>query len=412
MAFPPDLAPAPRRSAGPPGDDRFPTGGDVVDGPHPAVAAALREALEGGGRITFADYMAIALYHPEGGYYLQRERRPGRGGDFLTAPEAHPFFGRAVARQVAECWERLGRPRPWGVREDGAGTGVLAYDVLSGLGDEAPEALDGLRYRLVEPNPHRSAEALGALAESGFGGIVEAAEPETVEPFDGVALANEVADALPVHRLVWRDGAPRERWVAAESGGLVEADGPLSPAMAAFDPASYLARVGVAANDGDRFDISPAAAGWIGGVARSLRRGYAVVVDYGYQAAMLYRDHRLEGTVRAHRRHAVTHDPFAAPGREDLTAHVDFSLLAEAAEREGMATAGFTTQAAFLASLGLGDLLVRLGQRPETTAAEYYAAQAAILRLVDPGGMGRFGVLVLAKDAPIAPPLRGFAVRL
>ena len=387
--------------------------GPDADGPHPAVAAALRQAIAaGGGRIPFADYMALALYHPEGGYYLQPERRPGRGGDFLTAPEAHPFFGRTLARQVVECWERLGRPRPFVVREDGAGTGVLAYDLLSGLAAEAPAALDGLRYLLVEPNPHRRAEAVAALAENGFGGVVEAAEPDAVAPFTGVSLANEVADALPVHRLVWRDGALRERWVIRRGDGFGEEEGPLSPAMVAFDPAAYLARVGVAPKEGDRFDLSPAAAEWMAGVARSIRRGYAVVVDYGYEAAILYRDHRLAGTVRAHRRHAVTDDPFGAPGREDLTAHVDFSLLAEAAGREGMTVAGFTSQGAFLASLGLGDLLVRLGQDPETTAAAYYAAQAATLRLVDPGGMGRFGVLILAKDAPIEPPLRGFGVRL
>ena len=373
----------------------------------------MRQAIAaGGGRIPFAAYMALALYHPEGGYYLQADRRPGRSGDFLTAPEAHPFFGRTLARQVAECWQRLSRPRPFVVREDGAGTGALAYDILTGLADEAPDALDGLRYLLVEPNRYRRQEALAALAEHGFGGVVEAAPPESVAPFEGVAITNEVADALPVHRLVWRDGDLRERWVTRHGEGFGEEEGPLSPAMAAFAPAAYLARVGVAPQEGDRFDLSPAAATWMAGVARTLRRGYAVAVDYGYQAATLYRGHRLAGTVRAHRRHAVTDDPFGAPGHEDLTAHVDFTLLAEAAEREGMTTAGFTTQGAFLASLGLGDLLVRFGEDPETTAAGYYAAQAAILRLVDPGGMGRFGVLVLAKDAPIAPPLRGFAVRL
>jgi hypothetical protein len=179
--------------------------------------------------------------------------------------------------------------------------------------------------------------------------------------------------------------------VVRRGDGFSEEEGLLSPAMTAFDPAAYLARVGVVPNEGDRFDLSPAAAVWMAGVARSIRRGYAVVVDYGYQAATLYRDHRLRGTVRAHRRHAVTDDPFGAPGREDLTAHVDFTLLAEAAGREGMAPAGFTTQAAFLASLGLGDLLVRLGEDPGTTPAAYYAAQAAILRLVDPAGWAASG---------------------
>ncbi|MCC6313701.1 MAG: SAM-dependent methyltransferase [Thermomicrobiales bacterium] len=381
---------------------------------HPAARAALCAAIaDAGGAITFARFMEIALYHPEGGYYRAVQARPGRAGDFLTAPEAHPFFGRALARQVAECWERLDRPDPLIVREYGAGTGALAYDILTGLAEDAPQAFAATRYRLIETNPHRGPEALTALAEVGFGDRVALETPAAAaEPTVGVALANEVADALPVHRLIWREGEPRERWVALESDHFVEREGPLSPEMTAFDPAAYLARHGVLPDEGAAIDISPAAAAWFGGVVRGLARGYAIIIDYGYEAAELYRGHRLAGTVRAYRNHTVTDDPFAAPGQEDLTAHVDFTLLREAAAAAGGRVAGFTTQGALLAGLGLGDLLVRLGQDPQASPADYYAAQAAILRLVDPGGMGRFGALIVARGAPVAPPLRAFSVRL
>ncbi len=393
---------------------------DAVDEERPrpgnaAVLAALDDAIGRTGRITFADYMATCLYHPAGGYYLQPARRPGRGGDFLTAPEAHPFFGRALAVLVADARDRLGRPEPFTIREYGAGTGALAWDILSGLLDADPGALAGVRYELVEPNPHRRAEALTALADEGFGAVVSAPDPDApLAPIIGIAIANEVADALPVHRLAWRDGRMWECWVtlAPDAAGFVAVEGDPSPAMAAFDPPGYLARHGVNPAEGDRFDLSPAAAGWFAGVARGIERGYALIIDYGYEAPVLFRDHRLAGTVRAYRAHAVTDDPFAAPGEEDLTAHVDFSLLREAGEREGLVLAGFTTQGEMLAGLGLGDLLVRLGQEPETTAADYYAAQAAVLRLIDPGGMGRFGVLAMARDAPVAPPLRAFSVQL
>ena len=396
-----------------------------VDGDlgNPALIEAIRaELAAAGGRMTFARFMELALYHPEHGYYLAPERRPGRGGDFLTAPETHPFFGMALARQVAECWERLGRPDPFTVREYGAGVGGLAYDLIAGLSEEAPAAAAALRYRLVEPNRHRRTQALAAMAEVGLDRVVAAEEippDRDPEPIVGVALANEVADALPVHRLVWRDGGMaggglRERWVVwrdGAGGGFGEEEGELSAEARAGDPAGMLRAAGIALADGDAIDFGPAAAAWFAGVGRGLARGYAIAIDYGYETRQLYRDHRLAGTVRAYRRHTVTDDPFRHVGRQDLTAHVDFSALRRAGEAAGLTFAGFTTQGAFLASLGLGDLLVRLQADPTTTAQEYLATQAAVLRLIDPGGMGRFGVLIMAKDAPVEPPLRGFSER-
>ncbi|HEX2282746.1 MAG TPA: SAM-dependent methyltransferase, partial [Thermomicrobiales bacterium] len=162
--------------------------------------------------------------------------------------------------------------------------------------------------------------------------------------------------------------------------------------------------------EGDRIEISPTAAEWFASAARGVGRGYAIVIDYGYPAAELYRAHRLKGTVRAHRGHTVTDDPFRHVGEQDLTAHVDFSALRRAGEDAGLTFAGQTNQGAFLAGVEMGDLLVALGKDPETTLPEYLAAQAATLRLIDPGGMGRFGVLIMARDAPVTPPLRGFTV--
>lgn len=380
----------------------------------PALIAAIRaEIAEAGGRITFARFMDLALYHPRWGYYRSPRRRPGRPGDFLTAPETHPFFGITLARQIAECWERLDRPESFVVREYGAGIGGLAWDVVAGLATEAPACRAALEYRLVEPNPHRMEQALRAMAEGGLADVVrgETIPPDAdPEPITGVVLANEVADAFPVHRLIWRDGAFREGWVAWADGRFVEVDGELSPEARAADPAGMLREHGIALSDGDRIEISPAAAAWFASLARGLCRGYAIVVDYGYFASELYRAHRLQGTLRAHRGHTVSDVPFTHVGEQDLTAHVDFGALRRAGEREGLVFAGQTTQGAFLASLEMGNLLVRLGQQPDTALPDYFAAQAATLRLIDPGGMGRFGVLIMARNAPTEPLLRGFSV--
>ena len=385
-----------------------------ADTSNPALIAAIRaEIAAAGGHIPFARFMDLALYHPQWGYYLAPPRRPGRTGDFLTAPETHPFFGIALARQVAECWDRLGRPAPFVVREYGAGSGALAWDIVAGLAAEAPACRAALEYRLVEPNRHRLEQALSAFAAEDLGDIVRAetfAARADREPIVGVVLANEVADAFGVHRLIWRGDHLREEWVVWTGDRFASREGELSPAAETANPEVMLREHGITLAEGNRIEISPAAAAWFASAARGLQRGYAIVIDYGYPAAELYRAHRLEGTVRAYRAHTVSDDPFQHVGEQDLTAHVDFSALRRAGEREGLRLAGQTNQGAFLASLGMGDLLVELGKDPAATAPEYLAAQAAILRLIDPGGMGRFGVLIMARDAPVSPPLLGFSV--
>ncbi len=380
---------------------------------NPALIEAIHAAINAaGGRLPFARFMELALYHPEHGYYLTPARRPGRSGDFLTAPETHPFFGLTLARQVAECWERLGRPRPFTVREYGAGVGGLAYDLIAGLTTEAPDARAALRYRLVEANRHRLHEAMAAMQEVGLGGVVaeETAEPgQPLPPIEGVVLANEVADAFPVHRLVVRSGRPREIYVVRHGEGFDEEEGEASSPRVT-EAWEHLMAAGVTLAEGDVVEVSPAAADWFAGVGQGIGRGYVIVLDYGYPATILYQGHRLQGTLRGYAGHTVTDDPYIRIGTQDLTAHVDFSALERAGRSIGLETAGLTTQGAFLAALGLGDFLVRLQTDPAMSPADYYAAQAATLRLIDPGGLGRFGVLVMARDAPVEPPLRGLTL--
>ena len=376
------------------------------------IDALRAEITAQGGRIPFARFMELALYHPDWGYYHAAQRRPGRPGDFLTAPEAHPFFGITLARQVAECWERLERPDPFVVREYGPGVGGLAWDIIGGLQQEHPACLAALTYELVERNPQRVAEALAAFRGEGLGEVVCAVDPEEIDirpPITGVILANEVADAFPVHRLIWQDGDLREGWVTWDGTGFAEQIAELSSQARQANPAGMLRTNGISLLEGDRIEISPAAAAWFAAAASRLERGYVIVIDYGYPAAQLYQAHRLEGTVRAYRAHTVTDDAFANAGEQDLTAHVDFTALREAGERAGLTFAGQTNQAAFLTGLDMGSLMVALGQDPETTMEEYLAAQAAVLRLIDPGSLGRFGVLLMARDAPVDPPLRGLS---
>ena len=374
------------------------------------LTAIIRDEIARTGPITFARFMAIALYHPEHGYYLAERRRPGRQGDFLTAPEVHPFFGLTIGRHAAECWDRLGRPDPFTVIEYGSGIGGLAYDVIVGMLDTEPAIRPALRYQLNDINPHRTRQALAAMREAGFGEIVFA---DDGMPVTGAVLANEVADALPAHRLRWTGTGFEEIRVGwDEARGFVDNPGPLSPEVAHWNPQSRLTRAGVdvsALPVDARLEVSPAAAAWMREVADRLTHGYALVIDYGYPAVELYRDHRLRGLVRAYEGHTVTDNPYGAPGEQDLTVHVDFSALIASGQEAGLDLIGLATQADFLASAGLGEYLVALQQEPDTSIEEYYRAQAAVFRLIDPGGMGRFRVLGMAKGAPADPPLRGFA---
>src|SRR5699024_10284345 len=139
--------------------------------------------------------METALYHDPHGYYRHPHRRPGRGGDFITSPELHPFFGFTVARQVADCWDHLGQPAHLVVREHGASTGVLAYDIIAALSQMAPDVRDALDYRLVDINEHRTAESRTAMAEVGLTHLVRTEHPDEITPEPGIVLANEVPDA-------------------------------------------------------------------------------------------------------------------------------------------------------------------------------------------------------------------------
>jgi SAM-dependent MidA family methyltransferase len=374
---------------------------------NPAIVEQLRQEIAGAGPITFARFMEVALYDPVDGYYVREKRRPGRGGDFITAPESSAYFGLTLARQLAECWERLDRPETWAIREFGSGVGGLAYDLIAGLSTEAPAAAEGLRYHMAELNLAQRREAMSAMREVGLASKIVLEDPnDDLPPITGLVLANEVADALPVHRLVRTDQGWIEQYVDWRNGWFTWSDGPVSPE--AEPVVTALEAEGIDWNPGDVADVSPAASAWFERAASGLERGYAILIDYGYAARELYQAHRLQGTIRGYFEHSVTDDPFRRIGNQDLTAHVDFTALQRAGESAGMVPAGLTTQGAFLASLDLGEFLLRLQQEEGATVADYLSAQSVMRRLIDPGGMGRFGVLMMAKDAPVEPPLAGF----
>lgn len=371
-----------------------------------ALVQRIRAEIERDGPITFARFMDLALYDPDGGYYRSNEARPGRGGDFLTAPETHPIFGAAMARSIEAIWERLDRPSRFVIREYGAGDGALAASILAGLRASGSDLLEAVRYQPVEVDARRDEAFTRTLAAGGFGGAVESADSTQIT---GMILANEVLDALPVHRVVQRARELREILVGIVDDQFADVEAP--PTTSAL--AARLDGEGVALIDGQRAEICLALDGWVRAAAAGLRRGVMLMIDYGYPAAELYDPiRRRNGTLRAYVRHRVHDDPYRHIGRQDLTAHVDATAVERAGAGGGLEHLGTTTQAEFLVGLGTETLLRAIQADPATTMEDYLAVRSGLVRLLDPGVMGRFRVMAFGLNWPDGPPLAGFADRL
>ena len=369
----------------------------------------IRTEIERDGPMPFARFMDLALYDPEGGYYRAEAARPGREGDFLTAPEAHPIFGAALARAVADTWDKLDRPEPFVLREYGAGTGTLAVAILDGLTRERPDLASVLRYDPVEVERARLEAVAARLDAAGYAAAFDLARPPIEEPLVGIIFANEVLDALPTHRVIVRGGVLREIAVRWHDGAFADVEiDPTTPALAA-----RLDAEGVHLADGQQAEICLTLDGWIAEVAAGLARGVLLLIDYGHPADALYDPvRRRAGTLRAYLRHRVHDDPYVHVGRQDLTAHVDVTAVERAAVAAGLAHLGTTTQAEFLVGLGTEDLLRGIQADPATTLEGYLAVRSALVRLLDPAAMGRFRVMAFGRGWPAGSRLAGMDYRL
>ena len=368
-----------------------------------AMRATLRDAIvEAGGALPFDRYMELALYAPGLGYYVNGRRKFGEAGDFVTAPEVSPLFSRCLAHQVGECLTRLGGGC---VLEFGAGSGRMAADMLRELAalDRLPE-----RYLILELSPSLQAsqrEILQATVPEFMSRIAWLSELPT-EPLDAVLVANELLDAMPVHRFrATRDGW-QEAFVAVDSDGFtdhwaVPQDEGLEPALRRIWPEGDTPAAGFSS------EINLRLAPWLKAVDKVIGRGYLLLIDYGYPQREYYHAERTQGTLICHFRHRAHADPYLLPGLQDMTANVDFTAVARAAVASGFTLAGYTTQAHFLLDNGLGDMMSL--SDPNNVQAHLRMAQG-VKKLTLPTEMGeRFKVMALARDA--ANELSGFRTR-
>jgi SAM-dependent MidA family methyltransferase len=324
---------------------------DLHESAHAAlVVARIRQAIAAaGGWLPFDKYMALALYAPGLGYYSAGAHKLGQGGDFTTAPEISPLFGRCLARHCAEVLAGVDNGE---LLEIGAGSGRLAFDILRAMDAEgrAPR-----RYRILEISAdlRERQRALLATLPPALTARVEWIDAPPSQPWQGALLANEVLDALPVQCFVWLEGQPLECGVVVDShGALAWREREAAPALA-----SEIMRLREAADaawrEGYMSELCMRAGPWIGEMTRAMQRGVALFIDYGLPRREYYSAARDRGTLRCHHRQRAHDDPFAHPGMEDITAWVDFTRVAEAAQGAGLEILGYATQAGALLGMGI-----------------------------------------------------------
>ncbi len=345
------------------------------------LALIRKTIVEAGGWIPFADYMQLALYAPGLGYYSAGAAKFGASGDFVTAPEISSLFGKTLARLV-KAW--LDSNPDTDVLELGAGSGKLAFDLLSEL-DIKPRT-----YFILEVSAD-----LRKRQEERLKGLPVVWLDELPGNFEGLILANEVLDAVPCNLVRWEEGCIFERGVCIDEEKLAWQDramtsGPLYDAAKAIHvPAGYVSEIQLQARS------------LVTGLSAILKRGMLLFFDYGFGRGEYYHPDRNRGTLMCHYRHHAHDDPFFLPGLQDITTHVDFSAIAEAAVDSGLQFAGYTNQAHFLINCGITEILGRVSP---LDASSYLPLSAELQKLVSPAEMGElFKVIAFSRQcAPVS----------
>ena len=347
----------------------------------PELEQLLKRMIAERGRITFEQFMDAALYHPRYGYYMAPVLRVGKEGDYITSPEVGPAFGHCLARVLLRLSHEMALEAVE-VVEVGGGSGKLCRDMML-----AAQKL-GLaiqQYTLVELNRFLVGVQAELLTQAGVaGGVrwVTALEDLPQRSVTGFVVANEVLDALPIHRVVMNRGTLREVYVALGEGGFVEVLG--EPSTAGLG--EHLSAAGVVLAEGQWAEINLRARQWLRSAARVLKRGAVVIVDYGYPAGELYSPRFAEGTLLCYYKHSTTRNPYVRIGRQDITAHVDFSALERWGAEMGLQADVLVTQR---------DMLVQEGAM---ATARTPSERREVLELMDPAGLGGLKLLVLRRQ--------------
>ena len=370
------------------------------------VLQRIMARIEREGPISFATYMQMALYEPGCGYYVSGAHKMGwEEKDYLTSTDLSPLFASCMGRQLHRMWVQLKQPRPFIVLEQGAGRGHLAQGVSAWAEKASPEFYAALDYRLADIRAGQDARAT-ATARS----AADSNHQDNVAP--SVILCNELIDAFPVHVVEKHSDRLYEIYVDIKNRQYERLAETLNePPGRAFE--EYLDRYRVpwrGYSDGWRAEINLDALRWMERAANMLRRGFVLTIDYGDRARALYSRDRREGTLLCYYNHTFNDRPLTRPGEQDITAHVNFSALIEEGRRHGLRLSTFTTQRAWLQSMGIDEELERLrasdyaasvtnraSNEGQVALLRWYSLRQGVTTLMDPAGMGNFKVLIMRR---------------
>jgi SAM-dependent MidA family methyltransferase len=355
------------------------------------LAELIRDHIRSKGPVSFAWFMKQALYHPEFGYYCSARKRIGREGDFYTNVSVGKAYGEILAGQLVEMWQILGRPNPFSIVEQGAEDGQLAADIIETLRTNYEELFRCAFYRIVEPFARNREEQRARLEPLTEVSWVD--QLSDLEPITGVHFSNELLDALPVHLVEYWGDEWHELFVRDADDGFEF----LRSSDLNSDLKKALQDIEVSAPY--RTEVNLAASEWVRAVASKLATGFVLIVDYGYPRAEYYSPERHEGTLTCYSKHRKSYDPLVRPGELDITAHVDFTAVAEAARRASLSVAGFTDQHHFM--VGAAESRLRQLERQIAMSAGS-ALHAGFVRnyrtLMHPGNLGlTFKFLLLSR---------------
>jgi SAM-dependent MidA family methyltransferase len=367
------------------------------------LARELAARIAAKGPITFAEYMEACLYHPEHGYYSSVKRT--RFADYYTSVDVHPIFGRLLARQLEQMWRILDCPSQFVVVESGAGVGRLAKQILDFAASRLPDFYMSLRYVALERSAARRALHTSTLAAHITAGRAESSDELPANISAGCVLSNEMFDAMPVHRVLRQSGELQEIYIGHSERVFAESvSNVLSPGIA-----EYFERQEIKLQEGQHAEVNLDACKWISDAARRMQRGFVLTVDYGYAARELYNPRRSRGTLLAYRDHKVSEDYYAAPGEQDLTAHVNFTALELWGKDAGLIPLGLVPQSRFLVSLGRENEFADLYDAGQSETGRV-RAQLQLSSLIHPEGMGEtFQVFIQQKGIAAEAPLIGLA---
>lgn len=356
----------------------------------------VKQLINSQGKITFARFMEIALYHPEIGYYNSEKQIIGKGGDYYTAPDVHSFMGQVLGKYLVEMWKRLNN-EDFFIIEIGAGKGLMALDIIEYINKNFPNIYKCLTYFIIEKSKSLKVKQKNLLYK-----YIEKIEWldsifyfKNHKDFTGYVLSNELIDALPFHRVQQCKNKLKEIFISLNRDQLVDEIDELSTDRLL----DYFKRINITLAEGMKTEVNLEAMNWINNIASIMDKGFVITIDYGFPAHLYYSSSKYNGTFLCYYNHSINENPYEKIGRQDITAHVDFTSLALEGKEVGLDLLAYTDLASFLMVYGKDILEQEIKKVQHLDKISAFKATTAIKNLIHPEGMGgAFKVLIQGKN--------------